>query len=672
MSRDIVVLRSTGRASRVTPTDSTYTGIATETGPVADRLFEEVDTTTSAPVNLVLSSDTLFNNVYVAATWDPAPDPNVVGYQVVFARAGVSNTFRVETEAAWFEPAMGGEDYDVTVSNVYVNGVLGANTVTDSITAATDNTIPGVPSGLSLGTGIRSITISWDENTELDMEYGLGQYSVQLSNDGTFAGPDILVEKKVGALVTSFTDLDTNVQYWARVAAVDTSGNISAYSGALSGTTGEVQGTDIADLAITNAKIANATIGYAKIIELQANQLIAGSGFVNELTVASGGAIKSSDYDAAPTVNGWRIGTNSAVFNNVTIRGTLSGATGTFAGSLSAATGSFAGSLSAATGTFAGSISAASGTFTGDLSGSDISGATITGSSLTTSDSGKRVEMVSDDVRFYDSTGTLRGILEGTSTGVFFDLTTGGADDLDIAADNIDIDAIQTIGMTAPNGMDFSSSVGDIDITAGGSTFSIYLNSAGTGTSDGVDLQKNGTTCVRAIYSSVYSDPIAVLRRRSNTSSTGFADLGFGIVGTYSSRAELKEWTRTVEPEVARDRIMAYRPVDWAYKADVYPDNPFHGLRPSRGFVVEEVAAVDENAVDYNWVDKDDRTQMAHLPDAKQIREEGFDTLEEWLDSHYPMESAEPTMWNHFAILADVVAHNQLLEKRVAALEAAA
>jgi hypothetical protein len=271
--------------------------------------------------------------VYIAATWTASPDPKIAGYNVTFNRdSGQSiSTYRVDSGSAYHEPAVAGSSYVVTVSNVYINGVLGTQILQDTIIAATDTTVPSTPTGLSLGTGIRSITISWDENTEPDMEFGLGQYRVQLSNDGTFSGGDIIRDKVVGALVTTFADLATNVQYWARVAAVDTSGNESTFSASVNGTTGEVQGTDIADLAITNAKIANATIESAKIVELNADKIVAGSGFVNVLTVNSGGSIESANYDnVGPIYDGWKIDNNSAVFNNVTVRGTLDSVVGTF------------------------------------------------------------------------------------------------------------------------------------------------------------------------------------------------------------------------------------------------------------------------------------------------------------------------------------------------------
>ena len=687
MSRDIVVLRSTGRASRVTPTDSTYTGIATETGPVADRLFEEVDTTTSAPVNLVLSSDTLFNNVYVAATWDPAPDPNVVGYQVVFARAGVSNTFRVETEAAWFEPAMGGEDYDVTVSNVYVNGVLGANTVTDSITAATDNTIPDTPSGLQLGVGIRSVTVGWDENTELDMEFGLGQYSVQLSNDGTFAGADIIHETVVGGLVATFSDLATNTQYWARVAAVDTSGNTSAYSGALSGTTGQIVNDDIADSAIIgSAKIQNASIEFGQIVSLQANQLIAGSGFVNQLTVASGGAIKSSDYDAAPTVNGWYIGTNSAVFNNVTVRGTLEGVDGDFEGTLSVGSGNkifrvnSSGDLwiGHATETSApfrvendGGLIATDATITGNVTASSltVSGASTLGSTL-------RMTSSSSIISTRNVSGAVgeRIELQGNSNRIkFFDDTTAISSSYiehDSAADALRLDA-DNINLICSNGGIVMSTSANIEIEP---TFDCTIDAgysielfAGDASSDEFIVKRGGSSGQIIFRGFEYSSAdAAVMLRIASTSSAGFADIGFGIVGTYSSRKATKEWWQAIDPAAGHSRIMQLEPVDFTYKKEAIEsgNNDMVPFNLKRGLIVEDAAAVDDSYVEYGWLDKDDPLKLAGSPSDM----EGM-TMDEWVQKNHPLEDAVPTMWDHYAVIADLVASVQHLTQELDTLK---
>lgn len=64
-----------------------------------------------------------------------------------------------------------------------------------------------------------------------------------------------------------------------------------------------------------------------------------------------------ASYDFIQGSRGWRIrASGDSEFNNVIIRGTLDGATGTFSGSLSGASGTFTGALSGATGTFSGDV----------------------------------------------------------------------------------------------------------------------------------------------------------------------------------------------------------------------------------------------------------------------------------------------------------------------------
>ncbi len=112
------------------------------------------------------------------------------------------------------------------------------------------------------------------------------------------------------------------------------------------------------------------------------------------------------------------VGTQFAVdaSGNVSLSGSLSGATGTFAGSLSAATGTFAGSLSAASGTFSGSLSSASGTFTGSLSeGSTGNNAIITqGTIKLTQSSGTYLIMTPSSFIGYTSGGAVSYRMDST------------------------------------------------------------------------------------------------------------------------------------------------------------------------------------------------------------------------------------------------------------------
>jgi hypothetical protein len=696
-SRDVVHLRGNRRSSNSLKASSIYQGVATKTGEVIPRLNSEVDTTTPAPINLVLGSGTLYGNIYISATWEAVADTTVVAYQVTFARAGVTTTQRVDSNSAWFEPAVGGETYTVSVVNVHVNGVLSANTVSDTVVAATDSTVPAVPGGLSVGAGFKSITVSWSENTEPDMEFGLGQYRVQLSDDVGFS--NIVKDKVVGALVTSFTDLSTSQTYYARVAAIDTSGNQSAFSSGLGDTTGQIQTTDYAALSITNATIANATIETGKMVSLDVNKLSAGTGFITALTIASGGSIESDNYDGVgPVYGGWKINDSLAEFNNVTIRGTLDGATGDFAGDLIAGTihipdlsttaNSFhvngngrmwIGATTYAdapfrvnqdgvaraqkltiTGTSAvdadlvvGALSAAT------ISATDITAGLITGSTLSTG-TGQHVEINSNEIDFFSATSTKQGTISGDgANGLLVDGASGSAGKVKLLGDLLELEAGSGPLTLAITGGDI-----DADVVNG----SILLNAANT-TTETVDLMHDEVMCVRAAWSVVFSDDVAVLRRRSNTGGTGLADVGLGVVGTYSSRGVLKQWTNSIDRTEAVARVQALRPVDYAYTSAA--SGELGALRTHRGFVVEEVAAVDPVLVNYGWIDKNDVTQSAQPPSDAILEAAGFKgDWNGWAAAEYPLEDAVPTMWDEHAIITDVVAATQDLLDRVAKLEA--
>ena len=94
---------------------------------------------------------------------------------------------------------------------------------------------------------------------------------------------------------------------------------------------------DGADAALFEAQFGNIAVGRLLTGSVQVDRSISSTGF-------------------EPGSSGWRIrGDGDAEFNNVTIRGTLDGVSGTFSGSLSGASGTFGGSITG------GSISIGSG-----------------------------------------------------------------------------------------------------------------------------------------------------------------------------------------------------------------------------------------------------------------------------------------------------------------------
>jgi hypothetical protein len=145
------------------------------------------------------------------------------------------------------------------------------------------------------------------------------------------------------------------------------------------------------------------------------------------------------------------------------------------------------------------------------------------------------------------------------------------------------------------------------------------------------------------------------ISRQSTTSGIGFADIGFGGVGTYSSRRELKENIKDVLASESIERIRKLRPVDFTFKADAVNQElaPFN-LR--RGFIAEEMAEVSHEMAEWSWVDKDDAYQLAGFP-SPETDEDGniVRSSQQVIDEDYPLESAVPAYWNHDAVIADCV-----------------
>jgi hypothetical protein len=155
-------------------------------------------------------------------------------------------------------------------------------------------------------------------------------------------GPEdygIAVYNSVGLLILGANGLGTNVvgtdqvqnQAIGNAQIADLAVNNAKIANLAVGT------AKIADLAVATGKIANLAVNNAKIANVQVDKLLAGALAVDQF-------IRSTNYSAGSA--GWNIHANGdAEFNNVTIRGTLDGVSGTFAGDLQAAGGTFSGGI---------------------------------------------------------------------------------------------------------------------------------------------------------------------------------------------------------------------------------------------------------------------------------------------------------------------------------------
>lgn len=191
-----------------------------------------------------------------------------------------------------------------------------------------DTTAPSQPSAPTISTGYlvaqvsHAMTKQAGGNLEADVDYleihasnttGFTPSSSTLRGTIDSAGQGITVS---AAFYFPTTDSMTNL-YW-KVIAVDRSKNKSSASNQTTGLPGLIE----------NANILNATITDAKVQNLSAAKLIAGTAIINDLfiesnlTVSDAGTIESENFSTG--VSGWRIAADGSVeFNDGLFRGDI-------------------------------------------------------------------------------------------------------------------------------------------------------------------------------------------------------------------------------------------------------------------------------------------------------------------------------------------------------------
>jgi len=211
--------------------------------------------------NLMLTSATVLRDdgtvaAVVTAQWDPLDVENFDLYAVQIARvdleldeepddADFQHALMATTPNATidFEDMLPDEQYAVRVGAYDTMGNFTGFSDPTVITAATDNTIPPVPAGLSVGGAIRSLVISWEPVGATDLAF----YEVSYRLNGT---SDPFVTIQTGATLISITGLQANdagtIKYDVKVRAVDLSENRSAYGPTVVGTPNQVTGGVIA------------------------------------------------------------------------------------------------------------------------------------------------------------------------------------------------------------------------------------------------------------------------------------------------------------------------------------------------------------------------------------------------------------------------------------------
>lgn len=346
------------------------------------------------PTNIVVTTGSFFDVIYADVSWDaPVYDPlfgevevPVLVYQIEIAKkiAGVYELARVESTAGTdirIEPLEPNTTYGVRIAAMSNIGKISTVTAWYDFDSGEDHTAPGIPTGVVMARGASSVVVKWNGSTDEDMILGRGLYEVQIDTTNLFNSGNLRTIRST-ANVVAFNDVNTEGTWYARVAAIDSSGNMSGYAVASSITAGGVNDS----MLIADISAAKITVGTMSGDRITANTLDAGAIKSSSITSANitlaGGSFKAGN----PPTTGLLINSqglrlyNAGVTSMVLDAGTGSA---TFAGNITGGTIQIGTRFSVDA---SGNMSATNGDFEGNIDGS-----TITGSLFRTSSSGARL-----------------------------------------------------------------------------------------------------------------------------------------------------------------------------------------------------------------------------------------------------------------------------------------
>jgi hypothetical protein len=207
----------------------------------------------------------------VELTWTAPDDAFIDFYKIRYNKNGTTEYFHAETK----EPRIllsgleVGVAYDFRVQVQNLLGVTSSGTTLSSQQLDGDTTAPAVPTSPSATGGIQTITCEWNNPT--DEDYAFTEIHV-VDTDTTPAGGAAPTAKVAGEEYV-VTGLAASVTKHFFLRAVDFSGNKSAYTDGVSGTSVQAQSADVdiewADVAgTTNAPEDNATENTGALADL--------------------------------------------------------------------------------------------------------------------------------------------------------------------------------------------------------------------------------------------------------------------------------------------------------------------------------------------------------------------------------------------------------------------
>lgn len=294
--------------------------------------------TVPPPVNLAFAGGANENNIYVDIGWSAGIEPAGSRDPVLEFEVQIVPTLdptkrrvvRTRDQAVRISGLDPNTAYVVTVQSITRLGrtsvYLGGPGTGGDFISGQDNTVPAIATGVAIYAAIRSVTVTWNENADVDVANGNGAYDVQIDDNIAFSGINGRLQgKRTSGTIVSFTNLtpptnqsDPAISYYARIRPVDASGNTPSAGGpnndgwsAIAGpsTAGRIDTVDIGTSAITAPLIRAGEINTDHIVAAGLDAAVIKFGVMSgdriDVNTLDAGAIKSgSVLTATLTVTG--------------------------------------------------------------------------------------------------------------------------------------------------------------------------------------------------------------------------------------------------------------------------------------------------------------------------------------------------------------------------------
>lgn len=182
----------------------------------------------------------------IRVTWTASTSTDVRNYVVAYSTDNTNWSYmNSDGSPATIKNQRAGSTYYIKVKAVDADANSSTYVIASNLVTAIDSTAPAAVTGVSASGGLQTLTVFWTENTEIDVKNGAGTYEVQVDTANTFATGNLKTVKTSGTVV-GFSNLITNTTYYARVRAIDSSGNAGPYSSIVSAAVGNAT-TNLSD-----------------------------------------------------------------------------------------------------------------------------------------------------------------------------------------------------------------------------------------------------------------------------------------------------------------------------------------------------------------------------------------------------------------------------------------